>query len=197
MRRLCTVALATILFVAPAARAGEGAMGGLGFRVGGSPFAGLLSAVALDVPQTSPAIGCRHWLNTQVGFDFGAGFNTFHRTEGTQEKRYTSYAFDAGLPISLKRWDKVSFIVRPGFQYGMLEEKDETSLPTVTTQWTMLGVTGEFEVEWMVADHVSLSAAHGLGWHTMEDDAAVQSKYTAFGSSSANFTELGFHVYLW
>ncbi len=197
MRRLCIVALAATLFAASAARAGEGSMGGLGFHVGGSPFAGLLSAVALDVPQTSPIIGGRHWFSSRAGFDLGAGFNTFHREEGTQEKRYTSYSFDAGIPISLKRWDKVNFLVRPGFQYGMLEEKDDTSLPTVTTKWTMLGVTGELEVEWMVADKVSLSAAHGLGWHTMKDDGTPVSKYTAFGSSGANFTELGFHVYLW
>lgn len=199
-RMLALLTVALIATFSPA-RAAEppaaGPMGGLGFHVGGSPFSALLSNLVAEVPQSSPFVGGRHWFNGSAGFDLGAGYNYFQRKEGASKKTYTGFALDAGVPLSLKRWNNVNFILRPGAQFGSLEEKDESAPPAVTTTWTMAGASLDLEVEWMVAEKVSVSAAHGIGWHQMKDDFTPESKYTAFGTSGSDFTQLGFHVYLW
>lgn len=196
LRSLVLSLLVAATAVAPALAA-DGPMGGLGFRYGGSPFAPLLGQFFPEVPQSAPFVGGRHWFNGTAGFDLGLGFNSYDEDAGSLQRTYTGYAVDAGIPISLKRWDKVNFILRPGAQFGSIKEEDKSAPPTVTTTLTMYGVSADFEVEWMVADRLSLSASHGIGWHMAKDDATPESKFTALGTQGSNFTQLGFHVYLW
>ena len=195
MKRALFVALAAVLLGAASAHAADETMGGPGFRVGGSPFAGILISAG---PATTPTLGLRQWFSSAIGLDLGVGYNLFDATEGaTQRKTWTGFALDAGLPIVAKEWTRVNFIFRPGFAYGTLSEEDKSAPPTVTTKWTSIGVTGEFEVEWMVADRVSLSASHGFGWYSLKSDETPATKFTSFGTTGSNFTQLGFHTYLW
>ncbi|HEY6194369.1 MAG TPA: outer membrane beta-barrel protein [Candidatus Eisenbacteria bacterium] len=194
MKKLCFVFAAAALLGAVTAHATEGTMGGLGFHVGSSPFSGILISSG---PATTPTLGIRQWFTPSVGFDLGVGYNVFNSTQGAQRDQWTGFAVEAGLPFVAKRWEHVSFVVRPGFQFGTLEDQDKSAPPTLSTKWTSVGVSGEFEVEWMVADKVSLSASHGLGWNSLKDDATPSTKFTSFGTTGSNFTQLGFHVYLW
>ncbi len=187
---LFAAAALSLLLVIPAPDATAAPMGGLGFRTAGSPF----SALPISPVQTSPTIGFRHWMNDQVGFDFGLGYNQF-KIEPSPET-WTGFAFDVGLPISIKKVnDRVNFIFRPGFQWSSLEDED-TSFPA-TVKWTTIAVSGELEVEWMVTDNLSVSASQGLAYHKLEDDGSPKTTVTSFGTTGSNFTQLGFHVYLW
>jgi hypothetical protein len=49
----------------------------------------------------------------------------------------------------------------------------------------------------MVADNVSISAAHGIAYNSMKDDGTPEIKFTSIGTTGSNFTQLGFTVYLW
>ena len=190
MRKTAVIA-ALLLLAAPSAHA-EGTMGGLGFRTTASPFAYL----KLSQNETQPTVGGRHWFTEQVAVDVGIGYNQDKYEPATET--WTGFSFDLGLPILLKKVsDRVLFLLRPGVQWGSLEDKNEYLAPTVTTKYTMIGVSGELEVEWMVADRLSVSAAHGLAWHRLEDDGSPKTTATSFGTSGSNFTSLGFHVYLW
>lgn len=200
MKRPCcasAVAAAVIVLLgSTSARAADENTGGLGFHVGSSPFAGIPISPG---PSATPTLGIRQWFSKVAGVDLGFGFNIFDSIQGTQKETWTGFAFDAGLPLVAKEWQRVNFIVRPGVQFGRLRDEDKTVPPTLTTNWKFVGVTGEFEVEWMVADKVSLSASQGLSWRTLKSEAATapEQKFTSVGTTGSNFTELGFHVYLW
>ena len=197
MKKLIILAAAaTMMFGAVSAQAADDMKGGLGFHVGGSPFGTILTFVTPGT-QAAPTLGGRQWFTSNIGVDLGVGFNSFKAEQGTQTETWTGIGFDIGLPIVVKKFDRVNFIFRPGFQYGTLEDKDESVIPTVTTKFTMTGFSGELEAEWMVADNVSISAAHGIAYNTMKDDGTPEIKFTSIGTTGSNFTQLGFTIYLW
>jgi hypothetical protein len=183
--------------------AAEGTMGGLGFRSLDGPT-NTLSNSGVQF-STSPAIGVRHWFSGQAGVDLAIGFSSLSVEGGnpsTKADEGTGFVFDAGIPWAVKKWDKVSFIFRPGVTYGTAEAKDKLSAtPPNKLTSTLLSVSGELEVEWMVADHVSVSAAHGIAYRSLElkDNASPENKIkvTGYDTIGNNFTQLGFHVYLW
>jgi len=188
-KRFSAVALLALLLAVPAHA--EGPMGGLGFRSGPSPFSGLNNVAFLYPVEISPTVGGRQWFNDQVGLDLGLGYNQF---EIESQRKWTGFVFDIGLPITLKRVsDNVNFILRPGFQWSSLEDKDSTGKLTLTT----IAVSGELEVEWMVTDNLSVSASHGVAYHKLEDDFSPKTTITSFGTIGNTFSNLGFHVYLW
>lgn len=193
-----TVAVATMLLGAVSARAAEGMKGGLGFHAGGTPLTGVLSVFG-PAGGAAPTIGARQWFNTTFGGEVAIGFNNVKIEPGgsTGSETFTGFTIDLGLPIILKQMDKVNFIVRPGFTWGSLEDKDELSVPTVTTKLTLIGVSGSLEVEYMLTDNVGISASHGIAWASLEDDATPSDKITSFATTGSNFTQLGFYVYLW
>ena len=165
-------------------------MGGIGFRAPITPL-----SFALVEPQAAPTIGIRHWFNGMVGFDLAAGY--YQAEIKPLPEKFTGFTVEAGVPITLKRpSEKVNLILRPGFQYGQLEDVDETP-PPITINWDMMGATLELEVEWMVADKLSLSASHGVGYFRLRDNGNPKTTRTFAGTLGSNFTELGFHVYLW
>ena len=188
LKRMLAFASLVLLLAAPANA--QGPKGGIGFHAGGSPFNGLFG---VDV-EPSPTIGLRHWLNSQVAVDFGLGYSQLKIEPSPQT--LTGFSFALGVPISLKKVsDKVNFILRPGFQWSSLEDDDSTFPPAVTV--TTIAIMGELEVEWMVAENLSISAAHGIAYRKLEDDFTPKTTYTSFGTTGSNFTNLGFHVYLW
>src|SRR5260221_600182 len=181
MKRIAIAAIA-MLTLAAAARA-EGPMGGLGFHTTAAP------------------VGVRQWFTDKFGIDLGVGFTS----DGFKNKianaptfdNATSYFVDLGLPYVCKQWEKVNFIVRPGFEYGSLKDNDGVdSNVKKANQW---GVTGEFEVELMLAEKVSISASHGVGFFQFTDKTNSNGDQvsTRFTTTGDNFTALGFHVYLW
>ncbi len=190
MKRMVMMAFAALL-AAPVVHA-DGPMGGLGFR-------------SLSGGGATPSIGVRHWLNERAGFDAGIGFLTASNESGTPlvtTDEATGFSFDVGVPISARRWEKVNVLVRPGFVYGTATTKVK-ALPTPPNEFkqTLVSVSGEIEVELMLAEKVSISAAHGVAYQRFKfkdnDSPANETRGSAFRTIGSNFTSLGFHVYLW
>jgi hypothetical protein len=187
------LATAWMLVVAAVAHADDkpkDAMGAIGFRAPITPL-----SFTLVEPQAAPTIGIRQWFNKRFGFDLALGY--YQAEVKPLPEKFTGYTVDVGLPITIKRpSEKVSLILRPGFQWGQLEDVDETP-PPITIDWDLLGATLDLEVEWMVADRLSLSASHGAGYFRLRDNGSPKTSRTYAGTLGSNFTELGFHVYLW
>jgi len=187
---LATVIMIAAAAVAHAADGPKNAMGGIGFR---APITAL--SFALVEPQAPATIGIRQWFNKAIAFDLAVGY--YQAEIKPLPEKFTGYTVDAGFPITLKRpSEKVNLILRPGFQWGQLEDVDETP-PPITIDWDLLGATLDLEVEWMVADKLSISASHGIGYFRLRDNGDPKTSRTYAGTLGSNFTELGFHVYLW
>jgi hypothetical protein len=178
-------------------------MGGIGFRSAGA-------GVSVPVPtpvsiDASPTIGIRHWISDRVAFDGAVGFSTIKAEAGPPTADIAEglgFTFDLGVPISARTWDKVNVIVRPGFGYAMASLKDRTTAtPPNEDTATLMRYSAEIEVEWMLAERLSISASHGIAYVTfkLEDNDSPANELTAsgFATTGANFTALGFHVYLW
>jgi hypothetical protein len=196
MKKILTIA-ALLVALPLVAQAQSDPMGGLGFRSGEA-----LSSGPVGI-STSPTIGIRQWFSSQMGVDAAIGFSTVSFESGsTTTDEATGFAFDLGLPISLKSWDKVNFIFRPGFAYQTAKTEDKTNpTPPNELKATTWAATGELEVEWMLADKLSISAAHGIAYSSIKvednDSPVNEAKATGFSTTGSNFTSLGFHVYLW
>ena len=202
MKRIALIAIAATL-LAGAAHA-EGTMGGLGFRSAGPGAAAALSTSPF-ILSTSPTLGVRHWLSERAGIDAAFGFVTLTAESGTPtatSDEATGFAFEVGIPVSAKKWEKVNVIIRPGFAYGTATIKDKTTtVPPNEFTTTVMNFSGELEVEWMVAERLSVSATHGIAYHSLKvednDSPASEFKVSAFETTGSNFTALGFHVYIW
>ena len=190
MKRFLALAALALLLAAPAHA--QGPKGGFGFRTTTTPFMNLPIVSSFLVFEAPPTVGIRHWVNPNVGVDFGIGYNNLKLEPGPTT--YTGFTFDLGVPLSVKAVnDKVNLIFRPGFQWGSVE--DESGTPTV--KWTGMAISGELEVEWMVADNLSISASQGIAYNTVTDDGSPKVEVTSFRTTGSNFMNLGFHVYLW
>jgi hypothetical protein len=194
---------AALLIVTAGSAQADGPMGGIGFRSLDGPSISLANSFVSFT--TSPAIGIRHWFSEQAGVDLAVGFSSLSAEGGTPSTKAdegTGFVFDAGIPWTVRKLDKVNFIFRPGVTFGTATAKDKlATLPPNKLTSTLLSVSGELEVEWMVTDKVSISAAHGIAYRSIElkDNATPENKVkvTGFDTTGSNFTQLGFHVYLW
>lgn len=160
--------------------------------------------VGLGFRSSEAPIGIRWWFSKQVALDAGIGFTSeklnFTDTNGDPaDESFSTFSFDVGMPLALKSWEKVHFLLRPGVTYtstddinlffdtdGQFKEKRNT-----------FAVTGEFELEVFLAKNASLSASHGIGFASTKLDVPGEKSDTIFGTFGSNFTTLGFHVYLW
>jgi hypothetical protein len=199
VKKLLIAAAAVTLLLGPAAAHAQETMGGLGFRtLDGPSFPGTSISA-------SPAIGFRQWFTPRMGLDVAVGITTISVESGpplTTTDEGTGFVFDVGVPFSAKKWDKVNFIFRPGVQYGRSKLEDKTALaPPNEVTSTLLSVSGELEVEYMFVDKVSISASHGIAYNSLKshDNDTPENEFniTGFDTRGDNFTQLGFHVYLW
>ena len=179
MKKTLISAAALMLVMGAASVHAEGMKGGLGFHNSDAP------------------IGIRHWVSEKMAVDLGIGFSSADAGSET----LTDFTIDAGLPISMKKWDKVNFMLRPGIQYKTQDfffDADSDPLTADTKEKiNTFGVSGEFEVEVMLAENFSVSAAHGLAYTSTKLDVSGAKSVSGFGTTGNNFTTIGFHVYLW
>lgn len=154
-------------------------MGGLGFH------------------STAAPIGFRHWVSEKMAFDLGVGFSSADAGDET----LSDFTIEAGLPISMKKWDKVNFMLRPGILYNTEDfffDADGDPLTADTKEKiNTFGIMGEFEVEVTLAENFTVSAAHGLAYSSTKLDVSGAESVSGFGTTGNNFTTIGFHVYLW
>jgi hypothetical protein len=142
---------------------------------------------------TAP-LGGRWWFGGQkIGLDVGLGFQS--TPAQSYDEKLTSWAFEAGVPIVLKNWDKVHLLFRPGLLYES-DEVQMTSPPTpfATDDQTTFSLTAEIEAEVFLVNNFSISASHGIGFFSV-DPAGGGDSITSIGTLGYNFTNIGFHIY--
>ena len=147
---------------------------------------------ALGFHDVAAPLGLRWWVSDKLGFDVGLGFGSDESV--ALDENFSHFDLDLGLPVMLKSWDRVHFMVRPGIGYHSEEVVTDLGPPLVKDNDTALTLRGELEVEVFLVDNVSVSAAHGL--EIVNTDPAVGGSSTDFSTTGANFTNIGFHVYL-
>ncbi len=184
MRRSITAAatiLAVLFFTAPPARAdmaaGEHSNGSLGFHNSDAP------------------IGMRWWFAGQkVGLDLGLGLRSAPAPSYSDES-LTGYAFEVGVPMVMKSWNRAHLLFRPGILYDSQQfEADSPPDAFDTVNGTRFALTAEFEAEMFLVDNVSVSASHGIGFSSI-DPPGGGSSITSLSTFGNNFTNIGFHVY--
>jgi len=195
MKSLFPVVLIAALMVvsAPSVRAeGESAPIGLGFHTNAvhTPNA---TELRLDAP-----VGVRWWMGPQKwGLDLGVGYASHH--DDLADKNTADWSLDAGIPIALKRWERVRVIARPGITYTSQEDyvpgSTAGTFEKITDKFTSF--TGEVEAEVFLVQNVSLSASEGIGWVSYNPGESGDKTTTDFTTFGRNFTAVGFHVYMW
>jgi len=159
-------------------------------------FNGGLGFHSIEAP-----IGMRWWLAGQkVGIDLGLGFGSRPASgDGYPDENLTNFAVEAGVPIVMKSWDRVHLMFRPGVlyqseAYTISDATPPPAEPFETENATRMTIVAEIEGEVFLADNMSVSASHGLGF-TSVDPGGTASSETSFSTFGNNFTNVGFHVY--
>ncbi len=158
----------------------------------------------LDAP-----LGVRWWLGSQkVAIDVGVGYGSDEAFNGYPDERVTNWAIDAGVPIVLKTWPRMHVLFRPGFLYQSQEvvisdgPPPPVGEPFDTDNETDLFVTAELEGEAFLLENFSVSASAGISYHSHQPpdfdptDTVEPKKETSFNTFGNNFTNIGFHLYL-
>ncbi len=156
--------------------------GGLGFHTGDAP------------------IGIRWWLSDRAGLDLAVGFQSI-KNPGFEDETVTlnTFATEVGVPLAVKKWERATFIFRPGFEYLSTDQNDAIDAlgNPIKYKLNVWAVTGELEAEVFLVPNVSVSATHGVAYESAKPDLAGATKETRFQTFGNNFTTIGFHVYLW
>lgn len=152
---------------------------------------------AIGFHNVTAPIGARWWLSGEkLALDVGIGFHADKALSSYPDEKVTGWALDLGVPIVLKSWERVHVLFRPGILYES-QQVVVTSPPTAfdTADEKTLNVSGEFEVEAFVLKNLSVSASHGIVYQSI-DPAGGGDKITSLSTFGSQFTNLGFHVYL-
>lgn len=156
-------------------------------------------SIGLGFHESNAPIGVRWWMAGQkVGIDLGLGYDREAADGlGFPDEHLSRFTLNAGVPIVLKSWSRVHFMFRPGISYSSQQEPDTLATPSnfSTLNAKTLQITGELEAEVFLADNFSVSASHGIGYESF-DPAYSDKKQNAFFTLGNNFTNIGFHVYL-
>lgn len=159
--------------------------------------------VALGFHKTAAPLGVRWWLASQkVGIDLGLGFHSDDASSsGFPGEKLTGWAIDAGVPIVVKSWPRVHVLFRPGLLYQS-QQVENPATPAVfdTKNSKDLRITGEIEGEAFVLENFSVSASLGIEYESFNPADVGSPPFpknrTFFQTLGNNFTEIGFHLYL-
>ena len=150
---------------------------------------------ALGFHDADAPLGFRWWFRGQkLALDAGVGFSSHEEeiTAGNTET-FSHWVIDAGLPILLKSWgNHVHFMLRPGILYRSDEVLTTTGAKDKDTEFD---ARAELEAEYFLVENVSLSASMGIGLQNF--NPAEGESTTDWSTFGGNFTQVGFHVYLW
>lgn len=130
---------------------------------------------AVGFHSTSAPIGARIAVAKSFALDLGVGFSSSDDVD--------TWAFDGGIPITLKSWQGARALFRPGILVSNYEAPWGDFRTTT--------VSAELEGEAFLVSNFSVSAAMGLAH---ESDDSGESSVKATGGK---FTNVGFHLYLW
>jgi hypothetical protein len=147
--------------------------------------------------NSSAPLGVRWWLGGErYALDLGLGFHSEKALPDYPDEKVTGWALDLGVPIVLKSWDQVHVLFRPGVYFAsqgvvVTDPPD----PFDTENEKTFAMSGEIEVEAFLLKNFSVSASTGLAYESIEP-AGGGEKFTAFSTIGNDFTNVGFHVYL-
>lgn len=147
---------------------------------------------ALGFHNVEAPLGIRWWMNDKVAIDVGLGIGS-EEDPGLDES-FSHWAVDVGVPIRLQSFDKLHFILRPGLLYMSQEDLIDAGPPVEKDNDTLMMIGAELEAEYFFSDRFSVSAAHGFA--IINNDPAVGESTSDWGTTGSNFTNIGFHVYV-
>ena len=140
-------------------------------------------------------LGGRWWLNEKFAIDLGLGFGSEEvPLPGGESTSLSSWALDLGVPIRLRSYDRLHVLFRPGILYQSQEDVTDPGPPVVKDSDTQMALNLELEAEVFLTDHFSVSASEGFAF--ISNSPAVGESTSDWGTTGANFTTLGFHVYM-
>ena len=142
--------------------------------------------------NTTAPLGVRWWLGSEkVGVDLGLGFHSEPSFIYADEK-LTGWAVDVGVPIVMQSWNRVHVIFRPGLLFES-QQVEATAPPTAfdTENQKTMSITGEA----FLLHNFSVSASTGIAFVSFDPGFGAD-KENAFTTIGNNFTEVGFHMYL-
>lgn len=137
-------------------------------------------------------LGGRWWLNPKFAIDLGLGLGSTE--DAGLNTSFSHWALDLGVPITMRRYDRLSVLFRPGILYQSQEVVTDPGPPLVKDSDTQLALNLEIEAEVFLTDNFSVSASEGLAF--INNSPAVGESTSDWGTTGANFTTLGFHLYM-
>ena len=165
--------------------------------------------VGIGFHTTDAPLGVRWWLNNQkLAIDLGVGFGSDEAQNGYPDESVSNWAIEAGVPIVLKSWPRVHVLARPGIRYESQEvvisngPPPPAGEPFDTDDATDLLITAEIEGEAFLFENFSISASTGLFYRSHQPadfdpaDGLEPEKENSFNTFGNNFTNIGFHIYL-
>jgi hypothetical protein len=140
-------------------------------------------------------VGGRYWVTSNLGIDFGLGFETSDQGDDT----YSDFYVGAGFPYVIFDTERANFMLRPGLSYGSLDARPYGI--DSETKWSKFSLSVMPMAEVFFGDHFSLQAGHGLEVEILSypDEAefgelAGESR-TNIRSLDGGISYLGFHFY--
>lgn len=145
--------------------------------------------LGLGFRSTRAPLGVRWWYSPDAALDANVGFQSTVDFEGL---RLNQYVLQAGFPFALHRWPRLSAELRPGFEYA-LEQQDAFQARRVTDHFLQADLKLEAEV--FVLDRLSISGSFGFGMARRKLGSTGETQ-TSWALTGANFSDVGFHLYL-
>jgi hypothetical protein len=163
------------------------------------------ASLALGYHNVLAPLGGRFWFAGQkYGMDFGAGYKFDEQTlqDGSGHVMAT-LTLDIGFPISVRRWEKLRFIARPGIVFQSIDTEigrvdvNQEILPSDVAKFYSVGARGEIEVEYFLVNRLSASAGYGAQYLKDKLDYPGSASRGSSESFGGNLFEVGFHLYIW
>ena len=150
---------------------------------------------ALGFHSIQAPLGGRWWLNEKFAIDVGLGVGSQEEPlPGGESTNLSSWAFDLGVPIRMRSYDRLHVLFRPGILYQSQEVVTDPGPPVAKDSDTQMALNLEVEAEVFLTDHFSVSASEGFAF--ISNSPAQGESTNDWGTTGANFTTLGFHVYM-
>lgn len=166
-------------------------------------------SIGIGFHDVDAPLGVRWWLSNQkLAIDLGIGFGSQEAGNGYPDESAKNWAIGVGVPIVMKSWPRAHVMFRPGLLYQSQEvvisngPPPPAGEPFDTDNETSLFISAEIEGEAFLLENFSISASAGIGFESTQPadfdptDALEPEKETSFSTFGNNFTNIGFHLYL-
>ena len=160
----------------------------------------------LGFHKTNTPIGGRLWSRGQrMGIDLGFGYHAEDTAlEDGRSTVFVTLVGDFGVPITAARWDKLRFIVRPGFTVQSEDAQVAAAVDDLgnvirsdVAKYYTYTASGEFEVEYYVTSRFTASCGYGAEFSHSKLDYPNTGSLNTSGTTATSLFQVGFHLYVW